>query len=135
MCDSLKDEIDNGVLKGIEMYTETKAAQNWDKNAYTVIEHELIKVKPQPHKISGGAFAPLKAIVGEGHKRNFEKARVKFVNSEELARTVNIYTDNMAVVSDYKFIKKSKIGGFSSPLKASYASIHDPILQAMLKLS
>lgn len=134
MCDSLKDEIDQGVLKGIEMYTETNSAQNWDKNGYTVIEHELIKVKPQPHKISGGAFGPLKAIVGEGKKRNLEKARVRFVNAQDLARTVNIYTDNMSVVSDYKFIKKSKINGFSNPLKASYAEVYNPILKAMLNI-
>lgn len=135
MCDSLKDEIDAGVLKDIEMYTETKAATVWDSSAYTVIDYESIKVKPQPHKILGGSYNPLKKVLGEGSKKKFEKARVKFVNPEDISRTVNVYTDNMSVVSDYKFIKKSKIDGFASPLKASYAKINGPILKEMLKLS
>lgn len=134
ICDSLKSEIDNGKVEGLEIYTEAKTAQPWDSNSYTEVNYESIFIKPRPTSFFGAVYSTLSNVMDEAAKKKYEKAKVKFKNEDDISRTVNLYTDTMSVVNDYRFVKKSVIDGFGSPLKASYDQIYDPIVKKMLVL-
>lgn len=134
LCQDFKEELDNGKLEDIEIYTESNHKMPWDTNGYTEEKKKSVHISIAKNKVAPKNWPIIKEIFKEADNNNYECARVIFSSEQEMGRSVKLYTDTLSIVNDFKFVKKAKIEDFSEPLLSSYDKIHKQIKNKMINL-
>lgn len=133
ICEDFKDELNNGKIDTIEVFTESNQKTAWDSQG-VVIEKKssvILGLAKQKSKIKN---LPVIQNLFNKAKKRYEQARISFKTEEGITRTIRLHTDTMQIANDYKYIKKVKITDFEKKLLDSYENIHEPILKAMQKI-
>lgn len=127
----LQEDLNNGVIRSIELISERNKYSNIDENSYFQEKHRVISITPvNKNTIRNRIYSEIKRLL-KSRREDHEKARVRFKTQQDMVRTVEI--DAFNTFSQH-YIRKEKIQDFRPELKGSYSEIHLPIIEKMKEL-
>lgn len=131
LCDDFIEELRNGSVNSLELFTESDYQQPWDSHGYATEKKRSVSLK-----VAKGvpALGVLRDVFKRQKKSGYEQARISFKTEEEVGRSVKVFTDTFQVANDFKYVKKRKIDGFQEKLISSYDALHVPILRKITAL-
>lgn len=129
------EDLKDGVLKELEIYTVKRRHQPWDGNAYTLEDRESVFIKPNSNKLIPKAKALIDSALAVGSSKNkYEEAMIRFVTANGQPKAVRVFTKDYSLVNDLKYVRKATLNNFQAKLPSSFDSINQEISQKIIAL-
>jgi hypothetical protein len=128
------EDLKKGELSDLELYTYKDHAKPWDSNAYVVEDKSGVVLKPNPRKVAPKALQAVKGVLSNADSKKYEQAKIIFKNESGVSKSVRIYTDDLHLVNDMKYVKKEIIDKFSKSLPSSFEVIDQEVEAKMISL-
>lgn len=105
--DDFKAELAAGKLQGISLSDFQGQDDFFDEGGYTVEKKKTIelKVRDETHPI----WDTLKSVCKKADETHFASIRVKFTDSLDYQRSVEVDTRTMRLVNEQRFVKKARL--------------------------
>lgn len=127
-----QDELNGGVLRGIELVDFEAAAQQFDGIPATVQKKKVthLTVKNAP----GTLFDTIRSIGQSARRMNLESIRVIFEDTSNFTRTVELDAQTLTLMNEDRFVHKVRLHDFAQKLDTGYQLIHPEMSARMLAL-
>lgn len=127
-----QDELNGGVLRGIELVDFEQAAQQFDGIPATLQKKKVthLTVKNAP----GTLFDTIRSIAQSARKMKLESIRVIFEDTSTFLRTVELDAQTMTLMNEERFVHKVRLHDFAQKLDTGYQLIHPEMNARMLAL-
>jgi len=128
--DELVKSLREGRINGIELITSSNKEGRLDTFGYVREVRKTLAISLGDQVERGKRVSTLRSFF-QKKSGAYEKARISFVDSGGLPRTVNLNTADFSVDAESIFIKRILIDGFADPLEQAYESINPAIITKM----
>jgi hypothetical protein len=126
----LAEDINNGSISEVELITQRHKMQPFDGDAYLVNEENVLVLKVnKKHPGLKDKLTKLTQLF-DGHKKEYEKARIKFKTARGTAGSLSWDADYG--VSD-RYLRKEVVTNIHPPMESSYAVFRSDLLVSMAK--
>lgn len=132
--DEFRDELDNGVIRGIKITSSMDKVRGYDANVHSDLIGTDIKMDVGRFAVarSGGNYAHLQKALRSADTLDSPYVRISFADATGAYHSAELSSDTCMITNSDKYIKKRKIEGFVGALKTAFPIIHEGIRDKML---
>mgnify|MGYP005752217281 CR=1 FL=1 len=128
-------DLKKGTLTEVEIYTESDRLKPWDANSYAVEQRRAVVIRPNEKKVVPNAWKLLTGVFSKKVTDEFEYARVSFKTENSVARSARVFSSNLNLVNDDRYVRKEIITFEGTNLPNSFEKFHGPIIKSIRKLA
>lgn len=129
--DDFKNELNDGVLNGIEVVKYKHKPLTWDDGKTAIEQRQVIHLTAASNSRSAKLFETLKSVCKTAASKDFETVRIKFKDSSDYYRSVALDPSTMSLLNEDRYIKKVRLEGFSAKLDTGYEKLQPELLGKM----
>lgn len=112
--DDFKAELAAGKMQGILLSDIQGQDEFFDEDGYTVEKKKTIELKMRDAKHP--VWDALTSVCKKADESHFASVRVKFTDSQDYPRTVEVDARTMRLVNEQRFVKKARLSDFNTRL-------------------
>jgi len=131
--ETLVQELEAGTLKDIALIHNEQKQQLGGK-AWLEKQESILKVKVKPNNQLQHVWKNLKAVLSDQAKEGYERARIKFKNTDGDTETVEVDTASGNTLFDDRYVKSRRIAEIDPPLDESADAIVDHFAEKLVDL-
>lgn len=128
---SLKDDLNNGQISGIELITEREKQTEFDDDGFFREKQKIVSLGVSTGSLIQDKFESTIGLFKK-HEDKYERARIRFKSPSGAWRTINW---TKAEGFEQSYVRKERVDKFTVPLKSSYEQFNTELLVKMKKFS
>lgn len=134
ISDDFFNDLQNGELGRIELLNYDDAGEYWDQTKGFKEDRKVLVLRPEITVLEQkGVLAVIRDTFRKGRDTNYKEAVVVFKDESGLQHSVNLFTDDMTLVDNERYVKKVSIEVPDAGLNG-FEVIDNDIKQALYKL-
>jgi hypothetical protein len=131
--ETLVQELEDGTLKDIALiHNEQK--QQLSGRAWLEKQESILKVKVKPNNQLKHVWQNLKAVLSDQAQQGYERARIKFKNTDGDVETIEVDTASGNTLFDDRYVKSRRITDIAPPLDESADAIVEHFAEKLIEL-